>query len=162
MARSAGGDGKSSEAEATTLHFATKTAWEELEQVKRQTSKRSKSANGTYGKTLTRLVKDEHMDRKAAGIVLALAEIEDDSDLHVTVHHVLDGMAKLGVLRRAMVSDALELFDEHKVGPAVRRAREAAGAKKPDRKANGAAAPADGAAAMNGKPFPAPDGAASE
>jgi hypothetical protein len=165
MARSAGAEGKSSEVEATTLNFGTKTAWEELATAKRQASNRAASANGTYGKLLTKMVKEQHMDRTAVAMALKLAAIEDDSDLHVTVHHLLDGLAKLGVLQRAMVSDELELFDEHKVAPAVKRAKEAAKAgkgPKPDKKGGDKKANGADADMGNVRKFPDPSGIAAE
>lgn len=159
MARSAGADG-GSEAEATTLEFPSKRAWGDLAEAKRISAKRSSSANGTYSKALTKAVRDEHFDRTAAGIVFKLNEIEDDSDLHTTVHHLLDGMVKLGVLERAMIGDDYELFGEHKVGESVKRAKAAAGKKAPAKPGNGAEpAKAD---ATNVKPFPQPSGAAAE
>lgn len=115
--------------EATTLIFPKKSIWEELREAKRTASKRSKSANGTYSSTLTRLVDDEHMDRSAARMTLALDAIEDDEDLHVTVHHLFDGLKKLGVMKRAMVADEAELFDEHKISAAVKTAKAARGKK---------------------------------
>ena len=65
MAKSKDGEG-SSVTEATTLIFPKKTAWEELAEAKRTAKKRSSSANGTFSKVVSRLVEDEHMDRRAA------------------------------------------------------------------------------------------------
>lgn len=131
MARSpAGGEG--SVTEATTLVFPKKSVWEELQEAKRTASKRSKSANGTYSSTLTRLVDDEHMDRRAARMVLAIGAIEDDSDLHTTVHHLIDGLKKLGILKRAMAQE--EMFGENQIdtGAVARGVKKAKGAKVDD------------------------------
>src|ERR1700722_5820620 len=104
MARSPA-TGEGSVAEATTLIFPKKSAWEEAAEAKRTAKKRSSSANGTWSKTLARLVEEQHRDRKAAAIVLKLDAIEDDSDLHVTVFHVIDGLKKLGILKRASAQE---------------------------------------------------------
>ncbi len=118
--------------EATTLIFPKKSAWEEMAEAKRQAKKRSSSANGTFSKTVARLVEEEHMDRRAARIVLALDAIEDEEDLHVTVFHIIDGMKKLGILKRAMAQE--EMFDDNKIdtaalaSAAVKRAK---GGRKP-------------------------------
>lgn len=127
MARSSAGGGEGSAAEATTLIFPKKSVWDELAEAKRTARKRSKSANGTYGATLTRLVEQEHMDRRAAQIVLALDAIEEEEDLHVTVHHIMDGLKKLGILKRAMAQE--ELFDQHKIDTAAMATGGAKGAK---------------------------------
>jgi hypothetical protein len=112
MARSpATGDG--SHTEATTLIFPKKSAWDELIEAKVTAKSRAGKANGVFSKTVSRLVEEEHMDRRAARIIVALDLIEDDSDLHVTVHHVIDGMKKRGILKRAMAQE--EMFDEHKI-----------------------------------------------
>lgn len=126
MAKSAQGDG-SSVTEATTLVFPKKSAWEEAAEAKRQAKKRAASANGTFSKTLARLVEEEHMDRRAARIVLALDAIEDDDDLHVTVFHVVDGLKKLGILKRAMAQE--EMFDDHKIDDKALTQAAASGAK---------------------------------
>jgi hypothetical protein len=112
MARSPA-NGEGSVVEATTLMFPKKTAWEEAQEAKRTAKKRAASANGTFSKVIARLVDEEHMDRRAARIVLALDAIEDDSDLHVTVFHIIDGMKKLGILKRAMAQE--EMFDDNKI-----------------------------------------------
>jgi hypothetical protein len=91
MARSPA-TGEGSVTEATTLIFPKKSAWEEAQEAKRTAKKRASSANGTWSKTLTRLVEEEHMDRRAAQIVLKLDAIEDDIDLHTTIFHVIDGL----------------------------------------------------------------------
>jgi hypothetical protein len=127
MAKSPAAGGGSSVTEATTLIFPKKSAWEEAREAKRTASKRSKSANGTWSTTLTRLVEDDHMDRRAARMVLALDAIEDDSDLHVTVFHLIDGLKKLGILKRAMAQE--ELFDDHKIDDASLKGSATAGAK---------------------------------
>lgn len=144
MARSPAGGGEGSVTEATTLIFPKKSTWEELQEAKRTSSKRSKSANGTYSTTLTRLVDDGHMDRRATRIVLAIDAIEDDSDLHVTVHHVIDGLKKLGILKRAMAQE--EMFAEHQIDTATLAAAGAKGTKKQREAAAkaAAAAPASG------------------
>lgn len=135
MARSPA-NGEGSKTEATTLIFPKKTAWEEAAEAKATAKKRSSSANGTFSKVMARLVEEDHMDRKAAAIVLKLHAIENDDDLHVTVHHVIDGLKKLGILKRAMAQE--EMFDEHKIdadavegtpGP-KRRGRPPGGSKK--------------------------------
>ena len=85
---------------------------------------------------MSRLVEEDHMDQKAASIVFKLDAIEDPDDLHVVVHHVIDGLKKLGILKRALAQE--ELFDEHKIdegavegtpGP-KRRGRPPGGGKK--------------------------------
>lgn len=124
MARSTGEGGGT---EATTLIFPKKSDWDSLAEAKRTASKRSKSANGTYGKELTRLVEQCNMDRRAAKLVLSLDAIEDDGDLHVTVFHLIDGLKKLGVLKRAMAQE--EMFDEHKIDTAALAAAGTKGAK---------------------------------
>lgn len=101
------------EVAATTLIFPKKSAWEEAAKSKREAKKRAASANGTFSKVLSRLVDEQHMDRRAARIALALDAIEDDNDLHVTVHHLIDGMRKLGILDRANAQE--EMFSEHKI-----------------------------------------------
>jgi len=108
-------DGISGETEtsATTLLFPKKSAWDEAAKAKREAKKRSASANGTFSKVVARLVEEEHMDRRAARLVLALDAIEDDEDLHVTVHHLIDGMKKLGILKRADAQE--EMFEEHRI-----------------------------------------------
>ena len=135
MARSPA-KGEGSKIEATTLIFPKKSAWEEAAEAKAQAKKRSSSANGTFSKVLARLVEEEHMDRKAAAIVLKLNAIEDPDDLHVVVFHVIDGLKKLGILKRAMAQE--EMFDEHRIdegaiegtpGP-KRRGRPPGGGKK--------------------------------
>jgi hypothetical protein len=127
-----------SDVEQTTLIFPKKTAWEECRDAKAQAKKRSSSANGTFSKVLARLIEEEHMDRRAAKIVLQIDAIEDDADLHITVHHVLDGLKKLGVMKRAMAQE--ELFDEHKVPDADAGApangKKTSGRKKADAKAD--------------------------
>ena len=116
MARSpANGDG--SVTEATTLIFPKKSAYDELLEAKRQAKKRASSANGTYSKLVTRLVEEEHMDRRAARILCALDQIEDDTDLHVTVHHLIDGLKKTGIMKRALAQE--EMFGEHKIDDEV-------------------------------------------
>ena len=127
MAKSTTGEG-SSVTEATTLIFPKKTAWEELAEAKRTAKKRSSSANGTFSKVVSRLVEDEHMDRRAARLVLALDAIEDDDDLHTTMFHLVDGLKKLGILKRAMAQE--ELFDEHKIDDKALTRAAAAGAKE--------------------------------
>ena len=112
MAKSTDGEG-SSVTEATTLVFPKKTNWEELSGAKRQAKTRAASANGTFSKVLARLVEECHMDRRAARIVLALDAIEDDDDLHVTLFHMVDGLKKLGVLKRAQAQE--EMFAENKI-----------------------------------------------
>jgi hypothetical protein len=113
MARSSTGGG----VEATTLIFPKKTDWDSLAEAKRAAKKRASSANGTYSKELARLVEECHMDRRAARIVLTLDAIEEDIDLHVTVFHIIDGMKKLGVLKRAQAQE--EMFDSDKIDTAA-------------------------------------------
>lgn len=127
--------------EATTLIFPTKKSWEEVREAKVTAKKRSSSANGAFSRVFARLVEEQHMDRRAARIVLALDAIEDDEDLHVAVFHLIDGMKKLGILERAMA--APDMFDNPD-GAALEQVA-AAGAKgaKSRRKKNGAAAGAD-------------------
>lgn len=124
MAKSTGDGG--GDTEATTLIFPTKKSWEEAREAKATAKKRAASANGVFSKTLTRLVDEGHMDRRAARMVLALDAIEDDEDLHVTVYHLIDGMKKLGILERAMA--APDMFDNPDAGALEQVA--AAGAKK--------------------------------
>jgi hypothetical protein len=112
MARSPAKGGPSV-TEATTLIFPKKSAWDEAAEAKRQAKKRSSSANGTFSKVVARLVEEEHADRRALRIVLALDAIEDPADLHVTIFHLIDGLKKLGILKRAMAQE--ELFDANKI-----------------------------------------------
>jgi hypothetical protein len=116
MARSPA-TGEGSATEATTLIFPKKSAWEEAAEAKRTAKKRASSANGTFSKVLARLVEEEHVDRRAMRIVLALDAIEDDLDLHVTVYHLIDGLKKLGVLKRAQAQE--EMFDNDKIDTAT-------------------------------------------
>jgi hypothetical protein len=116
MARSPA-KGEGSVTEATTLIFPKKSAWEEAAEAKRQAKKRASSANGTYSKIVARLVEEEHADRRALRIVLALDAIEDDADLHVTLFHIIDGVKKLGILKRAQAQE--EMFDENKIDTAA-------------------------------------------
>lgn len=106
MARSPANSDGSSEAEATTLIFPKKTAWEELVDAQRKAKTRASSANGTFSKVKSRLVEEEHMDRTAAGIVIKLDSL-DDEDLHVTLFHLFDGIKKLSLLKRAMAQEDL-------------------------------------------------------
>lgn len=92
------------ETEATTLIFPKKSAWEELIDAKATAKKRAQSANGAFSKVMARLVEEEHMDRRAARILVSLAMIEDDEDLHVTFHHLMDGIQKLKLDERAMAA----------------------------------------------------------
>lgn len=136
--------------EATTLIFPKKSVWEELAEAKRTASKRSKSANGTYSSTLTRLVDDEHMDRRAARMVLAIDAIEDDSDLHITIFHLIDGLKKLGVLKRAMAQE--DMFDDRKIDTAAVAAasvKAAKGASKKNGKDADAAKPTSAGATVH-------------
>jgi len=116
MARSPA-NGEGSQPEATTLIFPKKGAWEDLAEAKAAAKKKATSANGTYSKVVARLVEEEHMDRRAARIVLALYMIEEDEDLHVTMFHLMDGIKKLGLLKRAMAPE--DLFDDRKIDASV-------------------------------------------
>lgn len=134
MARSPA-NGEGSKTEATTLIFPKKSAWDEMAEANALRKKRSSSANGTYSKVLARLVEEEHVDRRAASIVMKLDAIENDDDLHVTVFHLIDGLKKRGILKRAMAQE--EMFDEHKIDDSVvdgaapkRRGRPPGGGKK--------------------------------
>jgi hypothetical protein len=111
MARSPA-NGAGSVAEATTLIFPKQSVWQDLAKTKRETKKRAASHTGIYGAAVKNAVEKDHIDRKALSIVLKLEAMEDD-DLHVTVHHMIDGMKKLGVLKRAMAQE--EMFDDHKI-----------------------------------------------
>jgi hypothetical protein len=113
MAKAADGSGT----EATTLIFPKKSDWDALSEAKRTAKKRASSANGTFSKELARLVEQCHMDRRASRIVLALDAIEDDGDLHVTVFHLVDGLKKLDILKRAMAQE--EMFNDHKIDDAA-------------------------------------------
>lgn len=126
--------------EATTLIFPTKKSWEEVREAKVTAKKRSSSANGTFSKVLARLVEEQHMDRRAARIVLALDAIEDDEDLHVAVFHLIDGMKKLGILERAMA--APDMFDNPD-GEALEKVAAAAAKAAKVKKKKGAEAGAD-------------------
>lgn len=116
MARSPA-NGEGSQPEATTLIFPKKSAWEEAAEAKATAKKKSSSANGVFSKILARLVEEEHMDRRAARMVLALNAIEEDEDLHVTLFHLFDGIKKLGLLKRAMAPE--DLFDDRKIDAGV-------------------------------------------
>lgn len=131
MARSPA-DGNGSQPEATTLVFPKKGAWEELAEAKASAKKKSSSANGVFSKCVARLVEEEHMDRRAARIVLALYMIEEDEDLHVTMFHLMDGIKKLGLLKRAMAPE--DMFDDRRVDASVAdavKAPKARGKKNP-------------------------------
>lgn len=116
MARSPA-NGEGSATEATTLIFPKKSAWEELLEAKRQAKKRASSANGTYSKVVARLVEEEHVDRRAARMLCSLDQIEDDADLHVTLHHLIDGLKKTGLMKRALAQE--EMFDDNKIDETV-------------------------------------------
>ncbi|MHB8272010.1 hypothetical protein [Bradyrhizobium sp.] len=75
------------------------------------------------------------MDRRAARIVISLDLIEDDADLHVTIFHLIEGLKKRGLLKRAMAQE--ELFDSDKIDGGALSAAETAIGKKP-RKRKGA------------------------
>jgi hypothetical protein len=98
--------------EATTLIFPKKSIWEDLAKTKRETKKRMQSQSGIYGSAVKEAVEKEHVDRKALSIVLKLDAMDDD-DLHVTMFHVIDGLKKLGILKRAMAQE--EMFDEDRI-----------------------------------------------
>lgn len=138
MARSPA-NGEGSQAEATTLIFPKKSAYDELAEAKRTAKKRAASANGTFSKVLTRLVEEEHMDRRSARILLSLDGIEDDEDLHVTLFHLFDGLKKMGILKRAMAQEDLFEKMDTSVADTVAKAqngrgRKAKGAGKNDEK----------------------------
>lgn len=143
MARSPAKGGTGSVTEATTLIFPKQSVWQDLAKTKRETKKRAASHTGIYGSAVKQAVEKDHVDRKALGIVLKLDEMEDD-DLHVTVHHMIDGMKKLGILKRAMAQE--EMFDEHKIdGDALdevqaagRNPRKGSAGKKPPKGGGGA------------------------
>lgn len=116
------------ETEATTLIFPKKSAYEELVSAKAQAKKRSQSANGAFSKVLSRLVEDEHMDRRAARILCTLDAIEDPEDLHVTFHHLMDGIKKLKLDERAMA--APNFFDAPTPETAANGVQAAKGSKK--------------------------------
>lgn len=111
MARSPA-TGEGSRPEATTLIFPKKSILEDLAKIKRETKKRMQSQSGIYGNAVKEAVEKEHVDRKALSIVLKL-EAMDDDDLHVVVFHMIDGMKKLGILKRAMAQE--EMFDEDQI-----------------------------------------------
>jgi hypothetical protein len=104
--------GSGSVTEATTLTFPKKSIWEDLAKTKRETKKRAQSQSGIYGAAVKDAVEKEHVDRKALAIVLKLDGM-DDEDLHVTVFHIIDGMKKLGILKRAMAQE--DMFDDQKI-----------------------------------------------
>ena len=121
--------------EQTTLIFPKKSHWEELQTAKRTAKQRATSANGTFSKVVTRLVDEGHMDRRAARMVLALDAIEDDGDLHVTVFHLIDGLKKLGIMKRAMAQEEMfgsETDTVRMASDAVKAARADKGKKKGD------------------------------
>lgn len=124
-------------AEATTLIFPTGDAWGELLRAKQSAKTKAASANGVYSKTLSRLVNDQHMDRKAASIVAALDAIEEPEDLHVTIHHLIDGLKKTGLLERAMAVP--DLFDNPDAGALESVAAAGAKAARSKKPPNGAA-----------------------
>jgi hypothetical protein len=131
MARSPAKGGVSSVTEATTLIFPTKSVWEDLAKTKRETKKRAASHTGIYGAAVKNAVEKDHIDRKALSMVLKLEGMEDD-DLHVTMFHLIDGLKKLGVLKRAMAQE--EMFDDNKIDAGALN-----GVKKPGGKKNGKA-----------------------
>ena len=134
MARSPA-NGAGSKTAATTLIFPKKSDWAEAAEAKALAKKRSSSANGTFSKVLARLVEESHMDRKAAAIVLKLHAIEDAGDLHVTVHHMIDGLKKLGILERAMAQE--EMFEEYQIDGGALDEAEAALVASPAAKRRG-------------------------
>src|SRR6202453_5149383 len=119
MARSVPSGGGSSVTEATTLIFPKKSIWEDLAKTKRETKKRSQSQSGIYGAAVKEAVEKNHVDRKALAIVLKLEAMEDD-DLHVTMFHLIDGIKKLGLIKRAMATE--DMFDDQ-IGRASCRER---------------------------------------
>lgn len=122
--------------EATTLIFPKKSSWDEMCEAKALAKKRSSSANGSFSKVLARLVETDHMDRRASAILAKLDAIEDDEDLHTTVFHLVDGLKKRGILKRAMAQE--DLFNNPDIEALEKVA--AAGVKNAKgRKKNGAA-----------------------
>jgi hypothetical protein len=92
----------------TTIIFPPKTLVEELAKAKRDTKKRTQSANGTLGEKIGAAVEDKHLDRKAFSIACQLDAL-DDERLHITYHSLLKYCEDLGVTKRATAQE--ELFD---------------------------------------------------
>lgn len=92
----------------TTIIFPPKTLVEELAKAKRDTKKRTQSANGTLGEKIGAAVEDKHLDRKAFSMACQL-DAMDDERLHITYHSMLKYCEDLGVTKRAMAQE--ELFD---------------------------------------------------
>ena len=67
----------------TTIIFPPKTLVEELAKAKRDTKKRTQSANGTLGEKIGAAVEDKHLDRKAFSIACQLdalaVDVEDEA-----------------------------------------------------------------------------------
>jgi hypothetical protein len=92
----------------TTIIFPTKTLIEDLAKAKRDTKKRTQSANGTLGEKIGKAVEDHHLDRKAFSLACQL-DAMDDERLHITYHSLLKYCEDLGVTKRATAQE--ELFD---------------------------------------------------
>lgn len=92
----------------TTIIFPTKTLVEELAKAKRDTKKRTQSANGTLGEKIGKAVEDNHLDRKAFSLACQL-DAMDDERLHITFHSLIKYCEDLGVTKRATAQE--ELFD---------------------------------------------------
>lgn len=92
----------------TTIIFTPKKTVEELAQAKRDTKKRTQSANGTLGEKIKVAVEEKHLNRKAFSIACQLDAMDDEA-LHVTYHCLIKYCEDLGVVKRATAQE--ELFD---------------------------------------------------
>lgn len=92
----------------TTIIFPTKAIVLELAEAKRNTKKRTQSANGTLGEKIGKACEESHLDRKAFSLACQL-DAMDDERLHITYHSLLKYCEDLGVTKRALAQE--ELFD---------------------------------------------------
>lgn len=97
----------------TTIIFPPKSLVEDLAKAKRDTKKRTQSANGTLGEKIGSAVEDKHLDRKAFSMACQL-DAMDDERLHITYHSLLKYCEDLGVTKRATAQE--ELFDSEASG----------------------------------------------
>jgi hypothetical protein len=122
------------EAFETTIIFPPKSVVEELAEAKRQTKKRTQSANGTLGEKIGKAVEEKHLDRKAFSIACQL-DAMDDERLHITFHSLLKYCEDLGVTRRATAQE--ELFEpgaDAEPEAKIADTKPKKGAAKPDKK----------------------------
>lgn len=118
----------------TTIIFPHPDVVTDLAEAKRQTKKRTQSANGTLGEKIGKAVEEKHLDRKAFSMACQL-DAMDDERLHITFHSLLKYCDDLGVTDRATAQE--ELFDsdgEAEPTAKVSEAKPKKGAAKADKK----------------------------